>query len=128
MSYRPDRLRATRTMLAYTTTTRSTKARLTQAQLLQSRTKSDIRAYVTCELARYITEELIEVTRSLMKEGHTALKIVAAGGPHLYYTRRPATDASITVDARCVAALREALDPRSRSLSMRADGRSGFSP
>jgi len=72
--------------------------------------RSEVPAYVTFGLSRYRTEELIEVARTLVSDGHTGLKMVVAAGPHFYDDiRRPATDASISEDAARVGALREAL-------------------
>lgn len=75
--------------------------------------RSEVPAYVTFGLSRYRTEELIEVARMLVSDGHRGLKMVVAAGPHIYDdTRRPATDASILEDAARVGALREAVGPK----------------
>ncbi|HXF65291.1 MAG TPA: mandelate racemase/muconate lactonizing enzyme family protein [Burkholderiales bacterium] len=67
-------------------------------------------AYITFGLPRYSVEELIEVARTLVAQGHKSLKMVVAAGAHEHdeILGEP-TDQSILEDARRVAALREAL-------------------
>jgi L-alanine-DL-glutamate epimerase-like enolase superfamily enzyme len=67
-------------------------------------------AYITFGLPRYSVEQLVEVARMLVAQGHCSLKMVVAAGAHEYdeILGQP-SDESILEDARRVAALREAL-------------------
>jgi L-alanine-DL-glutamate epimerase-like enolase superfamily enzyme len=69
-------------------------------------------AYVTFGLPRYSTDELVEVARMLVAEGHTRLKmVVAAGTDRTDEILGEPTDADIVRDAERVRALREAVGP-----------------
>lgn len=73
---------------------------------------TELPAYITFGLPRYSVEELIEVAKMLIRDGHTSLKMVVAKGSNPYdeILGEPA-DADILEDARRVAALREAVGP-----------------
>ena len=82
-------------------------------------------AYVTFGLPRYSVDELIEVARTLIDDGHTGLKMVVAAGNHEYdeILGQP-TDVSIREDGRRVAALREAVGP---DITLMVDANKGAS-
>ncbi|HYC45979.1 MAG TPA: mandelate racemase/muconate lactonizing enzyme family protein [Burkholderiales bacterium] len=70
-------------------------------------------AYITFGLPRYSTEELIEVAKTLIAQGQTRLKMVAAAGTdRTDEILGEPTDEDIIRDAERVAALREAVGPR----------------
>ena len=69
-------------------------------------------AYVTFGLPRYSTDELVEVARMLVADGHTRLKmVVAAGTDRTDEILGEPSDADIVRDAERVRALREAVGP-----------------
>jgi L-alanine-DL-glutamate epimerase-like enolase superfamily enzyme len=64
-------------------------------------------------LPRYTTDELIEVAKTLISQGHTRLKmVVAAGTDRTDEILGEPTDEDIVRDAERVRALREAVGPK----------------
>ena len=74
--------------------------------------RNEVPAYVTFGFSRFKKDELVEIAKMLVKDGHLGLKMVVGNGPHIYdEARRPTTDASIAEDVARVQAVREAIGP-----------------